>query len=180
MAREIGARSPVDGRTVAVVRVTFWKLVEEHCSYWEAVVGKRTRVPGTCMALGRPDGGLPHDLLQLVVEGAVGLDRGFWGSVAAGATFRSTGRKRTRPGRAVIAGNRPEIVASEHVVGEHVRRWTAGEPTPAAAALDEHLARWRDLGDGEGLVVEWPSLALVETVPAGTCPRNGKRRSAGR
>jgi hypothetical protein len=31
---------------------------------------------------------LPHDLAHFVVEGSLGLDRGFWGSVADGAEFR--------------------------------------------------------------------------------------------
>jgi hypothetical protein len=30
---------------------------------------------------------LPHDLAHFVVEGSLGLDRGFWGSVADGAEF---------------------------------------------------------------------------------------------
>jgi hypothetical protein len=72
------------------VEVTFYRLAEQRLSYWEAVRAKRTRVPGSMMALGR--GGMPHDLQQLVVEATLGLDRGFWGSVAGGATFRSTGR----------------------------------------------------------------------------------------
>jgi hypothetical protein len=73
------------------------------------------------MALGRAD--MHHDLAQLVVERALGLDRGFWGSIAAGATSRSTGRKRTRPGRAVIAGNRKHLAEAEALAGEHPARW---------------------------------------------------------
>ena len=139
--------------------VTFRKLVEKRCSYWEAVRGARTRVPGTSMALG--DGGLPHDLVQLIVEGVVGVDRGFWGSVAAGATFKSTGRKRTRPGRAVIAANRAAIAEAEGVVGDHYRRWQRGEPTPTAAHFDDIARRWAALGDGGELVIEWPSLRVL-------------------
>jgi len=48
------------------------------------------------MALGRND--MPHDLVQFVAETVVGLDLRFWGSVAAGATFRSTGRQMTKSG----------------------------------------------------------------------------------
>ncbi|GEL22068.1 hypothetical protein PSU4_10220 [Pseudonocardia sulfidoxydans NBRC 16205] len=33
--------------------------------------------------------GLPHDLVHLVVERAIGEQRGFWGSVAAGVVFGS-------------------------------------------------------------------------------------------
>jgi len=144
------------------VEVTFYRFTEGRVSYWEAVRGKRTRVPGSTMALGR--GGMPHDLVQLVVEATLGLDRGFWGSVATGATFRSTGRKRTRPGRAVISRNKADLDESEHVAGDHVRAWAAGEPTPCAAALDAMAERWDALGDGEGLVTTWPDLADRGTV----------------
>ncbi|MGH9277629.1 MAG: hypothetical protein ACRD12_05925 [Acidimicrobiales bacterium] len=139
------------------MEVTFGKLVEQKVTTWDAVRGKRSRVPGSTMALGR--GGLPHDLVQFVVEATLGLDRGFWGSVADGATFRRTGRKRTRPGRAVIARNRHELDAAEHIVNEHYRRWMCGEPTPAAPALAAMRARWDALGDGGQLTVEWPRFA---------------------
>lgn len=150
------------------MRVTFFKLVEDRCTYWEALRGKRTRVPGTTMALGR--GGMPHDLLQMLVEGAVGLDDGFWASVAAGATFKSTGRKRTRPGRAVIAQNRRGIERSEHVVGEHLRRWSRGEATPCAEVLTAYANRWEALNDRKGLAIEWPSLTFLGTVERATIP----------
>ncbi|HUF33953.1 MAG TPA: hypothetical protein VMN58_12175 [Acidimicrobiales bacterium] len=150
------------------MRITFFKMVEDRLSYWEAVRGKRTRIPGTPMALGR--GGMPHDLLQLLVEGTVGIDDGFWGSVAAGATFRSTGRKRTKPGRAVIAQNRGGIDRAEHVVGEHLRRWTHGEPTPCAEVLNFYAGRWVALDDGEGLTIDWPSLTFLRTVESAGSP----------
>jgi hypothetical protein len=147
------------------MRITFYKLTEQRVSYWVAEIGKRTRAPGSAMALGR--GGMPHDLLQLIVEASVGVERGFWGSVAAGATFRSTGRRRTRPGRAVAAAHRDEIVAAEHVVHEHLDRWRAGQPTPAAEHLDAYTRRWERLAPGQGLVVEWPSLVHLATVDTG-------------
>jgi len=42
--------------------------------------GVRLRVPGYASIRS-----LPHDLAHFVVEGSLGLDRGFWGSVADGA-----------------------------------------------------------------------------------------------
>jgi hypothetical protein len=141
------------------MRVTFRKLIEQRVSTWEAVRGQRTHVPGTTMALGR--GGLPHDLVQMIVEASVGIDRGFWGSVASGATFRSTGRKRTRPGRGVIAANRQFIAEAEGVVAEHFHRWQHGLPTPAASHFDEFSRRWDALGDGGHFTVEWPTLRLL-------------------
>lgn len=141
------------------VQVTFRKLIERRVSTWIALRGKRTRVPGSTMALGRGD--LPHDLVQMIVEGTMGMADGFWGSIAAGATFKSTGRKRTRPGRAVIAMNREGIDAAELSVGEHHRRWKAGEPTPTAAHFDQIAERWASLRDGETLTVAWPCLRLL-------------------
>ena len=41
---------------------------------------------------------LPHDLTHFVVEAGLGLEHGFWNLVANGATFRSLGRRATRPG----------------------------------------------------------------------------------
>ena len=72
---------------------------------------------------------LPHDLAEYVIEASAGARNGFWGCVAAGATFKSTGRKRTKPGRAVIARHRPEIVASEQLANTHMCAWHAGERT---------------------------------------------------
>jgi hypothetical protein len=141
------------------VRVTFRKLIEERVTTWDAVRGSRTRIPGTTMALGR--GGLPHDLVQMIVEASVGIDRGFWGSVAAGATFKSTGRKRTRPGRAVIVANCQVIAAAERVVAEHLYRWEHAIPTPAAGHFEELSRCWDALDDGGRLTVEWPSLRVL-------------------
>ncbi len=83
------------------MKVFFFKHDEaKRICGWEAVRGKRARIPGTLMGYGA---GLPHDLAQYVVEAATGFDRGFWGLVARGATFRSMRRRRTKPGRAVVA-----------------------------------------------------------------------------
>lgn len=144
--------------------VTFRKLTEKRLSTWDALRGRRTRVPGTTMGLGR--GGLPHDLIQLAVEGSLGLEFGFWGCVAKGATFRSTGRRRTRPGRAIIAAHRAELLSAEHLAGEHLSRWATGKPTPAANALVRLDAAWRALGDGEHLTVRWPTLDVLPGVDA--------------
>lgn len=120
---------------MVAVEVTFYKLLEKRVSTWDAVRGKRTRIPGTTIALGR--GGMPHDLTRLIVEASIGLHHGFWGSVASGATFRSTGRKRTRPGRAVIAENRRSSTRLSIWSAIILRRWASGAPTPCRQALDE-------------------------------------------
>lgn len=100
-------------------------------------------------------GDVPHDLATFVIEQALGIERGFWGCVADGATFRSLGRKRTEQGRAVIQRNLPELDDAERLVNETYFAWRRGEDTPANQALDDVLGRWRALGDEEELVLEW-------------------------
>ena len=101
--------------------------------------------------------GVPHDLVQYVVEATTGYRDGFWGLVARGATFKSTGRKRTKPGRALIAEHRRELVASEHLAGAHVAQWRAGAQTPVTAALDRARQQWNRMTPGDELAFDWPS-----------------------
>ena len=96
-------------------------------------------------------GRLPHDLVHYVVESELGLDRGFWGSIADGAVFPSMtwlyGRRRphaTERGEAVMRANNDPLNASEimaaifaaalerdfaggeiALAGEIHRRWTS-------------------------------------------------------
>jgi hypothetical protein len=108
----------------------------ERVTTWVAVRGKRTRVPGSTMALGR--GGMPHDLIQMIVEGVAGLDRGFWGSVAAGATFKGMPVKRTTQGRAVIAANRQELDVAGRFTDPSARR-SAEADLALIDAYDEQI-----------------------------------------
>ena len=119
---------------------------------WEAVRPPRTRVPGSTMAAG---GDVPHDLATFVIEEALGLEHGFWGCVAEGATFRSLQRRRTEPGKEVIRRHREELDAAEARVNEVYFAWRSGEPTPCDAALDAALAEWRALPEGGELVRVW-------------------------
>ena len=122
------------------------------CS-WIALRPPRTIVPGPTMAAGAD---LPHDLYTFVIEEALAIEFGFWGCVAAGATFKSLGRKRTPQGNAVIARHLDELGSAEVRVNEIYFAWRAGEPTPLDNELDAMLARWRAFGDGEGLALRWP------------------------
>lgn len=112
----------------------------------------RTEVPGPSMAAG---GDLPHDLATFVIEEALGIEHGFWGCVAAGATFRSLGRKRTPQGRAVIDRHLAELDEGERRVNEVYFAWRRGEPAEASAELDAMLARWRSVPEGGELVLTW-------------------------
>ena len=155
-------------RTLARVRVTFYiHDPVKRIVGWEADLGKRRRVPGSLMGYGR---GLPHDLVQYVVEAGAEYEHGFWGLVGKGATFRSTGRRRTRPGRAVIAQYRDELQASEQLANFHVAEWEAGRRTPVTDALDLARRQWAAMSGGDALVFEWPS-------PRGEILREMSRRS---
>ena len=138
------------------VRVAFRRHTEKGrpaCS-WDAVRGARTRIPGSYMPAGVD---VPHDVLQYVVEAATGYRHGFWGLLADGATFKSTGRKRTKPGRELIRAHRDELNGSEALPQEHVARWRAGERTPVTDAIGRAYEQWLALGPDEVLVFEWPS-----------------------
>lgn len=121
---------------------------------WDATRNKRTRVPGTCMAAGK---GIPHDLAQYVIEASAGYHNGFWDLVARGATFKSTGRRRTKPGRAVIAAHRDELAGAEKLAGLHMALWRARRRSPVTDDLDRALAQWNELLPGQRLVFSWPS-----------------------
>lgn len=106
------------------------------------------------MAVGQ---GLPHDLAQYVIEAATGYVHGFWGLVAQGATFKSTGRRRTKPGRALIATHRRDLMGSEQLAGLHMGLWKAEQSGAVSTALDQAWAQWQTLGANDRLVFDWPS-----------------------
>jgi hypothetical protein len=138
------------------VRVEFFKG-ESHGRrqvVWEATRGKRTRVPGTVMAANKD---IPHDLAQYVIEAATGYRNGFWELVSKGATFRSTGRRRTKPGRAVIAEHRADLAAAEKLAGFHLERWKAGDTSSVSDALSRARDQWNALTGDDRLAFEWPS-----------------------
>lgn len=121
---------------------------------WMALRPPRTVVPGSTMAAGAD---LPHDLATFVIELALGIEHGFWGCVADGATFRSLGRRRTPQGTAVIRRHVADLDVAEARVNDVFFAWRAGRPTPVTDELDAMLDRWRALGDGETIVVTWPA-----------------------
>ncbi len=140
------------------MQVAFYKVDNGRLCAWMASPPKRKRFQGTTMASGRD---LPHDLAQFVVESTLGLQHGFWGLVASGATFKSVpGRRRTQPGQQLIRSHSEALVATERLVNAHVAKWRAGASTPVGPALDAMLVRWRALGVGEELRVDWQAPRL--------------------
>ena len=101
-------------------------------------------------------GDLPHDLAQFVAEASLGLQYGFWGLVAEGATFKSTGRKVTRPGRHVIVEHRADLTAAEHAVNAEVTSWRLGGARPASIELTAMASRWDELPVGGVVMLTWP------------------------
>ena len=134
------------------MEVRFAKTNAGRTCSWTALRPPRTKVPGPSMAAG---GDLPHDLYTLVIEQALGIQHGFWGCVAEGATFKTLGRKRTPQGKAVIGRHLDELDEAERRVNEIYFGWKQGEPTEVDAELDGMLERWRRLGEGEELVLTW-------------------------
>jgi hypothetical protein len=163
------------------MKVMFAKSDDGRLCSWRAELPKRRRFQGSTMGARAARTDLPHDLAQFVVEVTLGLEEGFWNLVANGATFKSLGRRPTRPGRQLVAGHRAELNEAEKVVNAHVEAWRDGDPTPAGPALAAMLARWRALPAGEELVVEWstrplPSVtARVRSAPMRRRPRRTAR-----
>jgi hypothetical protein len=102
-------------------------------------------------------GDLPHDLYTFVIEHGLDIEHGFWGCVAAGATFRTLGRKRTPQGKAVIARHLADLESAETRVNEIYFAWRSGGPTPLDDELDSMLARWRALTESDELTLRWPA-----------------------
>ena len=123
------------------MRVEFVKLDDKgrRACRSDALRSKRRRVPGTTMAV-RTD--IPHDLAQYVIEAS---------------TCKSTGRRRTKPGRAVIAEHRSDLAWSEQLAGLHLHLWKAGHPGPVTTALDRAFTQWQALQAEDRLVFNWPS-----------------------
>lgn len=83
---------------------------------------------------------IPHDLAHFAIEGALGLRRGFWGSIAEGAVFPSmthvSGRRRPHAGRrskAVLKSNRDSISEAEVLVAVIHRALETDPASPVEA-----------------------------------------------
>ena len=140
------------------MRVTFTKAGDrKDFRVWVATVGRR-RIEGA--GLGSDPRHLPHDIVTLVIERELGITDGFFGTVAAGGTFRSMLKRRSTAGRAVIARNRAGLTVAEHTVNDVSRKWRAGTDTTCNEALDRTYAAWMALPPGGRLTLEWlPSAA---------------------
>jgi hypothetical protein len=169
---------------------------------------------GTLATVDRPDGvrllltsydrtgTVPHDLAHFVTERALRLERGLWGSIAAGAEFDSltvlAGRRRhdgAARSQAIRRAHAADLGLAEILVGAvqhgvasgdaagHVRRaWASAQeapcPFPASrceGAADELRLLSAELAETGQLSVVWPAGGRGA---AGGRPRDaGRRRS---
>ncbi len=117
---------------------------------------------------------MPHDLVHAVVETALGVDDGFWGAMARGATFQgfapvTPGRHR-RSGMKVLRRGGDAVMAAELSVNWAYRVWrglpvegrgVGPAPLDAQALartgprLDAAAARWAAVPEGGELVWRW-------------------------
>jgi hypothetical protein len=142
------------------MRILFRKSEDGRLCSWRAELPGHRGLRGSTMAARAGHTDLPHDLAQFVVEAGLGLEHGFWNLVANGATFRSLGRRPTRPGRQLITAYRAELNQAESTVNTQVQAWRDGRPTPVGPALTAMQARWRALRPGEELALDWPTRRL--------------------
>ena len=91
---------------------------------------------------------IPHDMAHYVIELELGLQNGFWGSVAAGALFEGmkilAGRQRPHAAersRAVLAAHRQGIVVAEVLVDAALRAVRGMRLDDAPLPIDSPLAR---------------------------------------
>jgi len=156
-----------------LMRVAFYKADEGRLCGWVATPPHRRAFQGSTMAAGRD---LPHDLTQFTIERAMKIRGGFWGLLAHGGWFASLpGRRPTKPGRAIVRAHHAALMAAEGVVNAHYLAWQRGTTTPLKPELDAMYARWRTLGVGERLVLEWPVYALPASARQGERHREGRQ-----
>lgn len=100
-------------------------------------------------------GVIPHDLAHFVVEQALGIRRGFWGSVADGAVFGSlthvSGRRRphaAQRSKEVWKANATALTEAELLVGLFDRAFADGLGADSPA-LRERLRRYTWTPPGE-------------------------------
>lgn len=145
------------------MRVSFVRTGERHDHVYVE------RDDGSTLDWAWPAGGLPHDLVHLVLERRLGMADGIWGRVARGEDFPA---RRTPPGalQAAQAAGDVEVIRSEGIAAAATRLLTVPEAGLDAAPdgctpeqLDGIVEELRDLA-GRWFALP-PRTALVETFP---------------
>ena len=134
-----------------MLTITFRKVLSPSPhAWWEAERRTGGKVRGGYMPIGR--GVIPHDLVHFATEAHLGIEDGFWGMLARGATFkRGTDQRVTRPGRTLIAEHRAGLNAAKSWATPITRCGWRGNPL---------LCRRRSIGspsNGERCPTKEPS-----------------------
>ena len=104
-------------------------------------------------------GVLPHDLVHLAVERALGVEWGFWGLVAAGATLEAlaeTGAHGRPPAgdSGLLAAHVDDLLEAERLANGGWKEHPA-----AVAAVEALLAEWEAVPIDGKLRTSWPGPA---------------------
>jgi len=167
---KFGGRRPPRGLPSLPMDISFRKLPDnQHEILVRREKGPDVRLPA------HPDGPkMPHDLVHAVVETALGIDDGFWGAMARGATFLgfelvTPGRHR-RSGMKVLRRGGDAVMDAELRVAWAYRAWSGlpvegrgvgKAPLDAAALartgprLDAAAERWAAVPVGGELLWRW-------------------------
>lgn len=138
------------------------------------ILVRRDKVPHVRLPAQSAGPSMPHDLVHAVVETALGVDDGFWGATARGATFEgfelvTTGRRR-RSGMKVLRRGGDAVMDAEPRVAWAYRAWSglptegrgvgsapldAEAPARTGPRLDAAAKRWAAVPVGGELVWRW-------------------------
>jgi hypothetical protein len=137
------------------MRIAFYRSGSSHDRIYV------TRDDGSEESWRWPAGGPPHDLIHYAVETELGLTGGFWGLTAAGVELSAL-----TPEQAASL-NEAEAVVNAATWAVAIPGYTRAEARPpelgperfhaACDAAAEWMERWRALGPGETLLVEYPA-----------------------
>ena len=150
------------------MRIRFVRLDVDLCEI--VVTGRKghdVRLPAAPVR-----GGLPHDLVHAAVEESLRITDGFWGAVAAGATYDGfeplEPRRHRGSGAKVLRRRGDRVMAGELKVNYAYRLWrglprTGTGPSPLSpeeilttnAAIDAVETRWRNTPKGSALEWTW-------------------------
>ena len=112
----------------------------------------------------------PHDLVHFAVESALGLEWGFWGLLAAGATFDALAEVGThgRPpagDATLVAEHVADLLAAEALANGGFR-----DHAEAVAAVEAIHAQWQTVAVGGKLRLTWPAADIATRSRSRTPP----------
>jgi len=113
---------------------------------------------------------LPHDLVHFAAERAYGIAHGVFGQLAAGGDVRTfhrvegaVDRRLRRRGERLVRAYAGDLARSEELTDRALRTWYRGRRPAgdeqlerACSDFDDLSRRWRTLGIGGSLTLQWP------------------------